>query len=97
MSFPISSHISTVRGDVGITGIYSFRIFSMPTKLTNQEIKCLHSGYPVYSAYRPDADSDICHSGQAKRSAGVSSFLAGARVWEIPVFPCGETGMTVLE
>ena len=39
---------------------------------------------------------DICHSGQAKRRAGISSFLARARVWEIPVFPCGETGMTVL-
>jgi len=38
----------------------------------------------------------MCHSGQAKRSAGISSFLARARVREIPVFPCGETEMTVL-
>ena len=54
------------------------------------------SGYPVNSANRAWPDTDICHSGQAKSSAGISSFLARARVWEIPVFPCGETGMTVL-
>ncbi len=38
----------------------------------------------------------MCHSGQAQRRAGISSFRSRARVWEIPVFPCGETGMTVL-
>ncbi len=54
------------------------------------------SGYPVNSANRAWPDTDICHSGQAQRSAGISSFPARAEVWEIPVFPCGETGMTVL-
>ena len=44
----------------------------------------------------PGSDTGMCHSGQAKRRAGISSFLACAWVWEIPVFPCGETGMTVL-
>ncbi len=44
----------------------------------------------------PDANIAICHSGQAQRSAGFSSFGARARVWEIPVFRCAETGMTVL-
>ncbi len=42
------------------------------------------------------SDTGICHSGQAKRSAGISSFRSRARVWGIPVFPCGETGTTVL-
>ncbi len=42
------------------------------------------------------SDTGMCHSGQAQRSAGISSFLARARVWEIPVFPCGKTEMTVL-
>ncbi len=42
------------------------------------------------------SDTGICHSGQAKRCAGISFFRARARVRGIPAYPCGETGMTVL-
>jgi len=36
------------------------------------------------------SDTGMSHSGQAKRRAGISSFRVRARVWEIPVFPCGK-------
>ena len=32
------------------------------------------------------SDTGMCHSGQAKRSAGISSFRSRALVWEIPFF-----------
>jgi len=55
-----------------------------------------YPGIQVAQQTGSGSDTVICHSGQAQRSAGISSFQSRAKVREIPVFPCGETGMTVL-
>jgi len=42
------------------------------------EVNNLNSGYLVHSAIQVRPDTGMCHPGQAKRCAGISSFLARA-------------------
>ena len=73
-----------------------FKAFARRLRVRSFSIISMIPGIQFTQQTGSGSDTGMCHSGQAQRSAGISSFRARAGVREIPAFRCPETGMTAL-